>query len=145
MRKHLFLPSLILCAVLLYMPTSGNSEAANGKNPASIPDSQSQIIKLTDSGIEPETLTMNTQDGVLFFLNQTKQSLVTLSVKSNGVKTHCASNNMQIGDDGFIRSKSPIVPQDFASTCFHKPGTYEFTVYGLKDDPEGVRGTIIVR
>lgn len=145
MRSYLFLPSFVLCLVLLYMPTSGISEGSPDEISATIPDSQSQIVKLTNKGLEPSTLEMSTEDGVAFFLNDTTDSLITLDVEANGVKTHCASGNMKIADDGAIRSSAPIVPKDFASTCFHKPGTYHFSVYGLPNHTEGVRGSIIVR
>jgi hypothetical protein len=145
MRSYLFLPSFVLCLVLLYMPASGISEGSPGDISATIPESQSQIVKLTDKGLEPATLEMRTEDGVAFFLNDTTDSLITLDVAANGVKTHCASGNMKIDDNGTIRSNAPIVPKDFASTCFHKPGTYQFTVYGLPNHTEGVKGSIIVR
>jgi hypothetical protein len=127
------------------MPTSGISEDPADGVTSAIPESQSQIIKITEKGLEPTSIEMGTEDGVAFFLNDTTDSLVTVDVNANGVKTHCASANMKIGEDGSVRSSAPIAPKDFASTCFHKSGTYEFTVHGLKNNPEGIKGSIIVR
>ncbi len=102
-------------------------------------------LRLTDKGLEPATLQMLTEDDVALFLNETTDSLITLDVSANGVETDCLSENMKIGADGVIRSSTPVVPKDFASTCFRKPGTYQFTVYGIPNHPEGVEGSIIVR
>jgi hypothetical protein len=87
---------------------------------------------------------MKRDDSIAFFLNDSTDSLATLEVKFGARAAHCASANMKIGDDGVIRSVRPIGPKDFASTCFHDQGTYEYTVFGLGKDTHGVKGTIVV-
>jgi hypothetical protein len=127
------------------MPSSGISEG-DGKPVAAAPvlESQNQMIKLTDRGIEPQILRMKVEDSIAFFFNDSADSLVTLALDFKGLATHCASQNMKIGDDGVIRSVRPVGPKDFASTCFHERGTYSFTVFGLKGDQKGLEGRIIV-
>ncbi len=129
----------------MYMPTSGISQDSPDDISATLPESQDQVIKVTDKGLEPSTLEMTSQDRFAFFLNDTTDSAITLDVNANGVTTPCASGNMKIEEDGNIRSNAPIVPKDFASTCFDKPGTYEFSAYGLRNAPHAVKGSIIVR
>jgi hypothetical protein len=169
----LFLPSLLLCGVLLYMPTHGISEGApssaaalattptpttaESANEHTNPH-EGRIIKITDSGLEPPELiiestptqTDTTSDDtlhnrVVFFLNDTTDSLITLDVDTQGKKAHCASGNLKIQESGGVRSNTPIVPKDFASTCFHNVGSYPFSVLGIKGRTAAVTGVIQVR
>lgn len=170
----LFLPSLLLSAVLLYMPTRGISEGApssaaplalsstpnmaEARHLLSTPH-EGRVIKITDAGLEPSTLIIGskpeqteadtTSDAlhsrVVFFLNDTTDSLITLDVETQGKKAHCASGNLKIQESGGVRSNTPIVPKDFASTCFHNVGSYPFSVYGLKGRTAAVTGVIQVR
>lgn len=142
MRKLLFLPSLLLCAVLVYLPTYGSVEAEEDR--ASVLPGQGQIITVSDAGVQPKTLTLKKGDGIAFILNDTSDSLITVDLTYGKHTTHCASSNLKIGEDGMIRSKEPIPPKEFASTCFHDSGTYAFTVYGSKGSPAGIVGTIVV-
>ena len=143
MKSYFFLPSLLLCGVLLYMPTSGASEGEI-PNPEQLPESQNQIINISDEGLRPAQLTMKKEDSIAFFLNDSNDALVTLAINFGALATHCSSGNLKIGDDGVIRSTKPVAPKDFASTCFHERGTYEYTVFGLSKDPQGVKGSIVV-
>jgi hypothetical protein len=111
---------------------------------APIPDSQSQIMKFSDKGISPEVLHMKKEDSILFFLNQTKDSLTTLELDYGNHHTHCSSTNLKIGDDGVVRSVRPFGPRDFASVCFHDKGTYKLKVYGLNKNPLGSTATVVV-
>jgi hypothetical protein len=148
MRAYLFLPSVILSAVLLYNP----AQVASGADATSLVTHDDQatphegrIIKVTDRGIEPLELTVDTTDSVVFFFNDTADSLITLTLQTNGRKAHCASANLKIEEQGGVHSIAPIVPKDFASTCFQSAGRYPFTVSGLKGNPEGIQGAIVVR
>lgn len=109
-----------------------------------IPDSKNQIVKLTDKGIDPPILRMEGEDQSVFFLNDSTDSLVTLSVYYGGKKSHCASSNLEMHDDGTVRSKRPFGPRDFASVCLPDKGAYELRVFGLKPNPEGLTSKIIV-
>ena len=142
MRNYLFLPSLLLCVVLSYLPTYGTVEAEDSGN-ALIPG-QAQMITISDGGIEPLNLILKKEDALALFLNDSKDSLITLDLAYQKHATHCASSNLTIGDNGLIRSKEPIPPKDFASACFNEPGSYPFTIYGLKGSPAGIKGSITV-
>lgn len=143
MRSYLFLPSVILATVLCYLPTNGTS-LAEQPSTSRVPDSQSQIVRLSDSGVAPLTLRMKKEDKVAFFLNDSSDSLITLDLSFGEHATHCASSNLKINENGVIASTQPIAPKDFASACFHESGTYPFTVYGLRGSPNGIKGSIII-
>ena len=106
--------------------------------------SQSRLISITDKGLQPETLKVRTEDSIVFFLNNTSDSLATMAIEFGNRVTHCASSNMKIQDAGTVESLKPFAPRDFASTCFHEPGSYKVTVYGLRSYPQGIQGTVIV-
>ena len=108
-------------------------------------ESNNKVITISDAGIEPKVLTMRKEDRIAFFLNNSSESLITLSVSFGKNATHCASENLKIEEDGAVRSTRPIPPKDFATTCFHDPGTYSYTVFGVKSDLKGIQGTIQVR
>ncbi|MBX7144841.1 MAG: hypothetical protein K1X79_10355 [Oligoflexia bacterium] len=109
-----------------------------------IPDSHNQVIILKDSGIEPNPLRMKLSDSIVFVLNDSKDSLATVVFDFGKKQMHCSGSNLEVGDDGTIRSKRPFGPRDFASTCFHEKGEYKLTVYGLKARPSGLVSTIFV-
>jgi hypothetical protein len=108
-------------------------------------ESNNKIITITDTGIEPKVLSMRKEDRIAFFLNASSESLITLSLSFGNSATHCASENLKIDEGGGVRSIRPIAPKDFATTCFHDPGTYSYTIYGIPNSPKGVQGTIQVR
>lgn len=143
MRSYLFLPSFLLIIVLCFLPTYGTSNAQ--QVPSDAPQkNQSPMVRISDEGLSPETLRMKKEDNLLFFLNDTTDSLITLSIQFGEHATHCATPNLKIAENGTVRSVQPIPPKDFANTCFHDPGTYPFTVYGLKRAPDGVKGTVVI-
>lgn len=143
MRSPLFLPSVILAIVLFFLPTYDASEAepTTGNLP---PVSKSHVITINDNGLSPSSLRMSKDDKFAFFLNDSSDSLITISLNYTEHATHCSSGNLKIQDDGAIRSTEPISPKDFAGSCFHDAGTYPFTVMGLKKQPQGIQGTIII-
>lgn len=146
MRATTFLPSAILAAVLLAMPRLGLVADEGTQFPTSTsPESTNEVIKVSEAGLSPATLEMKREDGLVLFLNDSAESLVTLELDFGKHATHCASENLKVGDDGVIRSVAPIAPKDFATTCFHDPGTYSYTIFGLKQAPQGLKGSIIVK
>ena len=143
MRSLLFVPSCLLCLVLLFPPSFGNSEVA----PETLPPAtelQGQMVSITDSSLEPSTLSIRRQERVAFFVNNSKDSLITLQVDFGSNTTHCASKNLEIKENGTVVSSKPISPKDFATTCFHETGTYPFTVKGVSGHPDGLKGIIVV-
>jgi hypothetical protein len=117
-------------------------QAANST--VEIMDSRNQIIKFTDKGIEPQALHMKKEDSIVFFLNDTKDSLTSLVVEFGDKVTHCGGAKMQTGDHGRVSSVRPFGPNDFTSTCFHEAGVYPIKVYGLKSNPKGIESKIYV-
>jgi hypothetical protein len=134
--------SLALAATVTIASLAYAEENSASLSPA---ESNNKVITITDGGIEPKVLTMRKEDRIAFFLNNSAESLITLSVSFGKNATHCASENLKIDEDGSVRSTRPISPKDFATTCFHDPGTYSYTVFGVKSAPQGVQGTIQVR
>lgn len=140
--------SALLCAAILSCLFTDNVSAAERKQAANttvdIPESRNQIIKLTDKGLSPETLKMKVEDSIVFFLNDTDDALTSLEIEFGEKSTHCGGAKMQTGKNGKVASVRPFGPNDFTSTCFHEPGVYPFTVYGLKANPDGVKSKIFV-
>lgn len=105
---------------------------------------RNQILKLTDNGLVPSTLKMKAEDSIVFFVNDTRDSLTTLEIDFGAKPSHCSGGNLRVMNDNKIKSVRPFGPNDFASTCFHASGEYPLTVYGLKRNPSGIKTTIIV-
>jgi hypothetical protein len=125
------------------MPSPGTSESSTGSIPTA-QEVQAKMIVVSEAGLEPQTLKITKEDRVAFFLNNSREGLMTLDVKFGENTTHCASENLSIGDDGVVRSIKPVAPKDFATTCFHDAGTYPFTVRGVGSAQDGLNGVIIV-
>ncbi len=109
-----------------------------------IQDSRNRIIRLTDHGLDPANITMKKEDSIVFFVNDTSESLTTLEIDFGDKPTHCGSANLKIEADGKVRSIRPFGPNDFSSTCFHAQGNYPVKIYGLKSNPQGVQTSIKV-
>lgn len=136
---------IVASALVCIAPKAFSEEPVqSGALRTTFPASNNQIIKLTDSGIVPQKLTMRVDDSIVFLLNDSADSLTTLEIDFGGKQMHCNGSNVRAQDDGKVRSVRPFGPRDFASTCFHDRGTYSFTVYGLKPNPSGLTGTIYV-
>lgn len=136
-----------LCSLIVSLAamTLHCSEGITEDYKATTPPSQNQMIKITDKGLEPAAIEMRKEDRVVFFFNDSKESLVTLDLSFGAHATHCASENLRISEDGTVRSIKPIAPKDFATTCFHDPGSYPFSVSGVKGASNGFKGTIVVK
>ncbi|MBN8547674.1 MAG: hypothetical protein J0M12_00015 [Deltaproteobacteria bacterium] len=135
--------SLLLVAGMVDAASAESSGAAQLVN--TIPDSSNKLVKLTSSGVSPQILHMSLQDSIVFFLNDTKDSLTTLEIDFGTKHMHCNGSNMRADSDGKARSARPFGPRDFAATCFHEPGTFQYKVFGLNSNPSGVTGTIVVQ
>lgn len=133
---------LSFAASVLALVAVDAEELSSSLSPA---ESYNKVITISDSGVEPKVLAMRKEDRIAFFLNNSSESLITLSVSFGKNATHCASENLKIGDDGSVESTRPIPPKDFATTCFHDPGTYSYTIFGVKNAPRGIQGSIQVR
>lgn len=133
---------IAILAVLLLFSTS--SFAAVPDTTGVLEESHNQIMKFTDKGISPPVVRIKTTDSIVFFLNNSTDSLATMEVVFGEKSTHCSSSNMKIEQAGVVRSREPFGPKGFSTICFHDPGSYPVTVYGLKSNPSGEKATIIV-
>lgn len=143
MRALLFLPSCLLCIVLFYLPSPSVSESEH-EQISLAQEVQAKMVVVSEAGLDPRELRINTEERVAFFLNNSHESLMSLDVHFGDNTTHCASENLEIGDNGVVSSIKPVAPKDFATMCFHDSGTYPFTVRGVGRTSGGLQGTIIV-
>ena len=104
---------------------------AQADDSAPLSVTNNKLIKFTDSGIVPPSLQMKRDDGLVFFLNNTSKSKLLLEIDYAEHHKHCATTNLELGDDGIAKSRRPIPPQDFALVCFPDAGNYELKVSGL--------------
>ena len=109
-----------------------------------VESAQKEVIKISAKGASPTTIHFTKEDGSVFFLNNSKDSLMTLDIDFKGRRAHCASTNMKFSSDGHLRSTTPVGPKDFAITCFPEKGTYEFLAYGILGNQKPISGSIIV-
>ena len=109
-----------------------------------MPDAVKEMVKVTDRGLVPPVVTFTKLDSSVFFVNTTKDSLVSLSVNFGDLPAHCASSNMKF-ESGVFRSIAPIGPQDFAILCFPERGTYDVKVGGLGGKGGETIGKVVVQ
>ena len=103
-----------------------------------------EVIQINDQGIHPAVLTFENPDGTVFFYNATKDKPLLLAIDFGKRRLHCLGPDWQFGDDGILRSARPVAVRDFAITCFPEAGSYQVKVFGLRNGPESVTGTVIV-
>jgi hypothetical protein len=130
MRALLFLPSCLLCLVLFYLPSPSVSESEQNSIPLA-QEVQAKMIVVSEGGLDPRELTINKEERVAFFLNNSREDLMSLDVNFGDNTTHCASENLEIGDDGVVSSIKPVAPKDFATMCFYDARTYAFSLQGV--------------
>ena len=157
MSRRLTLLSLTtVAASILIAPLLGiSAKAEEVKAPAHnheageahsepMPDAVKEMVKVTDHGLVPPVVTFKKLDSSVFFVNTTKDSLVSLSVNFGDLPAHCASSNMKF-ESGVFRSIAPIGPQDFAILCFPERGTYDVKVGGLGTKGGEIIGKVVVQ
>jgi hypothetical protein len=93
------------------------------------------VLKVTENGFEPKSITLHQEDASVFVVNSSKASLLTLSIDFKGKKSHCASSNLAMSKDGILKSTEPVGTKDFAVFCLPEIGDYEVIAYGLTDQP----------
>ena len=132
----IFIIALALC--------SGVDAYAHDKNENDIESAQKEVVKVTSKGLEPSTMKLSKLDASVFFVNATKDSLVTVDVNFGGKKAHCASSNMKFNTEGHMHSVEPVGPKDFALMCFPEKGTYPVQVFGVLPNNQPLNGAVIV-
>ncbi|MFN8391178.1 MAG: hypothetical protein U0136_12880 [Bdellovibrionota bacterium] len=110
---------------------------------AELADAEKEVVKVTDQGLIPPTITLQKQDSSVFFVNTTKDSLVTVSIDFGEHSAHCATSNLKF-ENGSMHSVEPIGPKDFALTCFPQKGSYDVKVEGVAGKNAPLVGKVIV-
>lgn len=144
---HPFLQLALLASITVLGPASSYAEAADAEDhrePAGVENAEKIVMKITDQGLVPSTLTLRSLDGSVFFVNTTRDSLATLNVDFAGKRAHCASGNMELKENGTLGSKAPIGPRDFAIACFPQPGTYAVRAFGINGKDQATVGEVRV-
>lgn len=133
---------LSLFAAAAILATDAAIVLAQGGAPLN--DPEKIVVRVTEGGLEPSTIRLHKDDSSVFFLNSTKDSLMSVSVNFGNHRTHCASENLKLGDDGKLQSVQPIGPKDFALTCFPQKGSYQVAISGIAGHSQPLVGTVIV-
>ena len=138
-----------LCAVALLLTSHllgiAAAQAEEDRLPFALkPESKNQTMRLTDAGIFPETLTLRSEDSVVFLLNDTSDSLLNFELTFGDRIAHCSGGILRAQEHGKVRSTKPLEPRNFVTTCFHEKGRYPIVVYGLKNHPKGITANVVV-
>ena len=104
-----------------------------------------RVIEVTESGVYPRELDISTKDLFVFLLNNSHDSLITFEVDYGKHDMHCVNDNIANSTDGKARSINPLSPRDFATPCFHEPGSYPIRFYGVGGKPEPVTATVVLK
>ena len=135
--------SLQLAGLTFAFPTR-NAAAESQDDHAEVGNAEKKVVLISDQGFDPPVMKLKTLDGSVFFVNNTKDSLVTLNIDFGGKRAHCASGNLELSPQHQLVSKSPIAPKDFAFLCFPEKGKYAARAYGVKGKKDAVVGAVEV-
>ena len=105
------------------------------------------VIEISEQGPHPRDLEMRIRQGILFFYNATKDSKLTFEIdfgKNAMVCYSSATPNLAFKGEGKLTSTRPVLPGNFASTCFPVIGTYAYRIYGIQGQKGPVEGKITV-
>ena len=133
----------IYFAVLAFLACIQTSFAASRYSLAQA-DSKNRVIQITDEGISTRELRLSNDDVMVFFLNDTSDSLVTFEIDYGKADVHCSNANVKNFPDGKARSVKPLGPRDFTATCFHEKGRYPVRFIGVKGRKEPFTATVIL-
>ncbi len=133
--------AFLFAAALTVLPAAADEAPYQGGT--ELPSPNKLIVKVTDKGLVPSTITLDKLDSSVFFVNTTNDSLVTVAVDFGSHEGHCASGNLKF-ENGVMHSVEPIGPKDFAVTCFPQAGTYNVKVEGIGGRKAPVTGKIVV-
>lgn len=132
-------------AAIVVMPNASAAPAADNTHdhPLALADSEKKVVRLTEHGLEPTNIVLKTLDSSVFFVNETRDSPLSLSVDFGSHRLHCATGNVKFAD-GKLHSVEPVGPHDFVLMCFPERGTYQVQVQGLRGPKETAAGTVTV-
>ena len=108
-------------------------------------DAEKVLVKLSNQSPIVKKTTLTKLDSSVFFVNTSKDALLTIAIDFGKHKSHCSSGNLKwYKEEGILRSNEPIAPKDFAVMCFPESGTYNVSVYGLKNDGKAEITQVVV-
>lgn len=134
----------VMCAGMTAPAYAATSNEETGLV-TSIPDSTNKIMKLGDDGIRPNRLSLEESGSSVFFLNTTPDEKISIEVTYGTKLGYCATGDMKMGKDGVLRSQEQVGPKHFIVVCFPQPGDYPIKVLGLKNHPQGLESTVVVK
>lgn len=144
MRQYLFLPSLLLPAVLFYMPTSGVTEMDRQSTVLVQNGDEDRTVRISSLGIEQSIVSIKAEAPFVRLLNNSNSSDVMITFDESALSSECSDHTGSNRPRGAFRSKTPLRPGEAARICFLNPGTYNYTVHGVPSAPQGLRSSIVV-
>ena len=95
------------------------------------------LIRVTDTAIIPQNLSTRMDAGLVFILNDTSDSDISIEIEYGKHTRHCLGKTMESRKSktgtAVIGSKRPLAPKDFESICFHNVGNYPLRIKRLKN------------
>ena len=144
MRQYLFLPSLILPAVLFYMPTSGVTEVDRHIDSIIHELGEEKAVKVFPTGIDRPVITVKKEEASVRFLNSIPSSAITIMFDEGALSSICGtSGSLQQQSSGF-GTHVPLQQGESTTACFLNPGTYNYTVHGALPASQELRGSVVV-
>ncbi len=129
------LMSLVLIinyATPILAQSHNNPSDAHSHSPLDLESPLKKVVVISESGAAPERIKLEKLDASIFFLNSTKDSLLTLRIDFSNKQPHCASSNLRYDRaTKKIQSVQPIGPKDFALLCFPERSEYQVEIYGV--------------
>ena len=144
MKSSIFLPSILLSAVLIYLPSQGSSEKPAGETSETSTQANKVVVTLTDSETTPKALTLKKGDLITFTVAQSAKSTPMIEIAFHEHGENCVPQNFGLSPEGKIESETALASSNPATTCFRDAGQYAFMVKGLQSNPAGVSGIITV-
>ncbi len=134
-----------LLLTLSGLPAVAEKGTTSQGEQSTLGNAEKKVMLISERGFDPPVMKLKTLDGSVFFVNSTKDSLITLDVDFGGKHAHCASGNMELSPSHALVSKAPIAPRDFALMCFPDKGEYTARAYGVKGRKEPIIGAVVVQ
>lgn len=144
--SHFFGVKLLvgLCALTqLLSPLRAHAEDAAAA-PLPSESATKEIVKVTDSGLTPQDITINAADSTVFLVNFSESSPVDVAIEFGARRVHCHSKNLKLDEAGMMRTVKPVSPQDFAVLCFPEKGSYPYTVSFVSGKKQSYKGTVVI-
>lgn len=138
------LRSFHIILILSFLFAFKNNLIANDDSQLVIPPAAKITLEIPESGPASNLTLLPEEDSSVFFLNSTNTDIITLEVFFGDSKQHCWTPNIE-KKNGYLRTREPLAPRDFALMCFPEKGKYPYKIFGLQKFPKGFAGVIEVK